>query len=50
MKVKGSVDVDAVFDNQKQNYSVYVCVKKGVIVTASIFAAGMPFSLKYYHN
>ena len=50
MKVKGSVDVDAVLENQEQNYNVYVCVKKGVIATASIFnTAGMHFSLKY-HN
>ena len=26
VKVKGSVDVDAVLDNQNQNYNVYVCV------------------------
>ena len=51
MKVKGSVDVDAVLENQEQNYNVYVCVEKGMIATPSIFStAGMPSSLKYYHN
>ena len=37
MKVN-SVDVDAVLENQMQNYDVYVCVEKGVIATASIFS------------
>lgn len=45
MKVKGSVDVDAVLENQMQNYDVYVYVEKGVIATASIFSiAGIDFS------
>ena len=47
VKVKGSVDVDAVLENQKQNYDVYVCAEKGVIATASIFStAGMHSSAK----
>ena len=45
MKVKGSVDVDAVSENQMQNYDVNVCVEKGVIATVSIFSiAGTHFS------
>ena len=45
VKVKGLVDVDAVFENQKHNYNVYVCVEKGTNATASIFSiAGTHFS------
>ena len=45
VKVKGSVDVDAVLENQMQNYDVNVCVEKGVIATVSIFSiAGTHFS------
>ena len=44
VKVKGSVDVDAVLDNQNQNYYVYVCVAKEMIATSSIFStAGMHY-------
>ena len=51
VKVKGSVDVDAVLDNQKQNYDVNVCVEKGMIATASIFStAGMHYWLSQLYN